>query len=86
MWIKNSNLKDWRNCKGLQDGFRRPSICQEFEMEKRERTNPGSNKIKIPGPKKDTSSVGTGSEILKSNSESRQSLMVFLIFSDREKT
>lgn len=35
-------------------------------MEKRERTNPGSNKIKIPGPKKDMSSVGTGSEILKS--------------------
>lgn len=66
MWVKKSNLKDYRNSKGLQDDFRRPSICQEFEMEKRERTNPGSNKIKIPGPKKDMSSVGTGSEILKS--------------------
>ena len=54
-------------------------------MEQRERTNPGSNKIKIPGPKEDMSSVGTGPEILKSKSESRQVLVVFVIFSDKEK-
>lgn len=54
-------------------------------MEQRERTNPGSNKIKIPGPRKDMSSIGTGPEMLRNNSESRQLLMVFLMFSDKEK-
>lgn len=85
MWIKRSNLKDQKNIKGLQDSFRRPNICQEFEMEQRERTNPGSNKIKIPGPRKDMSSIGTGPEMLRNNSESRQLLKVFLMFSDKEK-